>query len=544
MRQLRLIAPIAVVTLIFLSMFGIIGPRDRPRAPAATIDSNSSTIVEHPPVLAAAPMVPKRPQISNSSLRVRGRVYDAATTIAIRGARVYFGSARTPYVDSTSAVLTDDDGKFEMPISEGTADPTVFSVADGYVAGMAPVADPAVPLDVPLDAGTEIEGTVSETSGAGVAGVRVTATVPWNRTAWPRGATLRLSRDSLGAETTSDERGGFKLRGLSRGTSYDLLASKSGWSILPMEYPRVVAPASQVRIQVVPEALVTLRFVDDADGSTLLDAPQLWTFPERGLSPVSGAENKTRGVVSQRYLFSAGDARPRSLKYHTTSMLFERAEGKLDIKPSSAMEVTVRCHRREPAGSVLQLKAVFQNGTPFSGITHLSIGRVEQRNVADAIDLEFVDGILQGGPRIPPGHFELRARTGASASDGYWIPFAGSREIVVNSDGSCVPASLEVSGGRLSMTVRRSDGSVIRGLLVKCLSDTPGLDDGWRALSASDSDAATLWLCPGQNHLVAGLPQVGSVESSFIVGANGEEVPLELTLVPGDGVDLWKSRHR
>ncbi len=545
MRVLRFLLPSSIIIIVALTMLGVIGPGSRrtvPAAPRAEVALSAST---SPAELVGAKSLSIRslaPPTRSTGRSLQGRVLDVSTKEPIAGVRVAIGSVISPYIDAERISLSDVNGRFKLDSSADESGFSMYVMKPGFMPVRLAMAQFVDGLDILLERGASVSGRVVDSGGLPVAGVRVSASRPWNHAGWPTQDAHRMDQESMGSEAVTDALGNFAMSGLTAGATYDVNARLEGWSEVPGSYPRVTAPSDGIELRVLAETVVTFKFVDADDGSVLADAPSLWCFPGAGAMAATDPSKRERGIVRQRYLLSDGNSRAVAIRFRTASMLYEPVSGGIEVRPSESIETTVRCRRVSgSAAKDLRLQARFPNGAAYSG--HISLVLVRERGGSDPLDWEFREGVLASGVKIPAGAYELNSLASVDSSRGYWTPFASGLRVVVHDDGSCEPKVLTISGGRCLLTVRRSDGSVVRGTLVK-FAEQSGRDAGWRVLGDGTKDVESLWLSPGRHMGIVGLPEIGSVEFSVEIDANGADTEKDVTLVPGEGIDLWKSRKR
>jgi protocatechuate 3,4-dioxygenase beta subunit len=203
-----------------------------------------------------------------------GRPVEGAQVALNRSVTMQGGRAGNMVSISTSESVrpqseTDFEGKFGFRgLSSGDYDVTISKagftrhVANGIKAG-----DGATPLEVVLNPGASIAGRLAQPNGQPVTGYSVNA-----RPSSPAGAgSPGLMGARGGAMVPTDPDGGFVLEGLIPGTAYDLAIFGPGEFRGDAKKKSVVAPASDVGIEVAARGRITGRVVDAATGAPITD---------------------------------------------------------------------------------------------------------------------------------------------------------------------------------------------------------------------------------------------------------------------------------
>jgi hypothetical protein len=237
-------------------------------------------------------------------------------------------------------------------------------------------------VDLVLEGGLAIEGTVTDPEGKPVAGVRVTATA---------------QGFSLARAATSDTRGAFRIGGLMDGAYLVSVAPSDLYEAPPPEPANAGGPALAFTLRAggVIEGRVRLPDGSPAGGASI----GLYT-PEGARS--GGAEADPGGAFRVAHLPAVA------------LDLYARGEGsvrKLPVEPVAGEVRAVDVLLRPPA--VLSGRVVDSRGAPLSGavVTAVSQNGVVRRSARTRTDGTFVLGELY------QGRYDVRAtRSGASAA--------------------------------------------------------------------------------------------------------------------------------
>ena len=169
---------------------------------------------------------------------------------------------------------TDFAGKFGFKgLSAGEYDVTVSktgftrSVSNSVKAG-----DGSAPLDVVLSPGASITGRLVQPNGQPVTGYSVSA-----RTSTPTPGSSMILGGRGNNLAPVDPDGGFILDGLTPGTAYDLSIFGVGEFRGDAKKKNVVAPASDIEIEVAARGRITGRVLDAVSGAPLTDFEARYT---------------------------------------------------------------------------------------------------------------------------------------------------------------------------------------------------------------------------------------------------------------------------
>ncbi len=176
---------------------------------------------------------------------------------------------------------TDFEGRFEFKgLSAGEYDVTVSrpgftrSVSNGVKAG-----DGTTPLEITLNPGASIAGRLVQANGQPVTGYSVGARA--SAGSGSGGPGMLGGRSGMNTVQT-DPDGGFLIEGLVPGTAYDLSIFGAGEFRGDAKKKNVVAPASEVEIEVATRGRIAGRVLDAASGAPVTDFEARFTPARAG----------------------------------------------------------------------------------------------------------------------------------------------------------------------------------------------------------------------------------------------------------------------
>ena len=292
--------------------------------------------------------------------RVTGRIMDAETTNPIVGAEVglgRFGGTRSVvlgplqvtngwYGDRVRTTRTDSSGFFEMTAWPGRHD--LVARAPGKASLMRRnLQVPAEGLDlgeVGLHAEFEIRGIVRDRDGVPMADATVRAAGSYTTGALDEPRT-DVGYSGVGGKFDTDDRGRFRIPGLSEHSLVDLLVAAPGFATEQLlEVPPTESAPVEVALE--PEAVIAGRVTFRGHGV----AAWLEVFRERGDTGLSTDEEgrfRTRGLAAGRYNLVAHaqdtqvftNARTGARSVNRLSHGVENARASVDVASGETVEV-------------------------------------------------------------------------------------------------------------------------------------------------------------------------------------------------------------
>jgi hypothetical protein len=248
---------------------------------------------------------------------IRGVVRDASTGAPIRGASVHFSNTvprdgRNPAVRFKSGVDTDADGRFSL--TNLSSDPIDVEVKnDGYSPAKYPNVVPmpdAAELDIRMEKGVHLVGTVTDPAGSPVAG-----------------ATVGIDPDAEGyffTQTTSTTAAGeFEFRNLGPG-AHLLGVLQCGFTLVlravSLDPPTGDAPEPRLDVQLSPELSPVTLHVEDEAGRPYVGV-STWLAVDGVVLPLSDFDRAARRCGQTPMTDAEGNQILRGLPRGTLSSL-------------------------------------------------------------------------------------------------------------------------------------------------------------------------------------------------------------------------------
>lgn len=456
-----------------------------------------------------------------------GRPIDGATVALNRSVTMQGGRGGNMMSINTNQSVrpqteTDFEGKFGFRgLTTGDYDVTVTKtgftrqVSNGVKAG-----DGATPLDVVLNPGAAIAGRLAQPNGQPVTGYSVNA-----RPSSPVGAgSPAVMGIRGGVMIPTDPDGGFVLEGLVPGTAYDLMIFGPGEFRGDPKKKSVVAPASDVEIEVAARGRINGRVVDAATGAPITDFEAAIT-PARGGGMVMmvrgpGDNDRRTPFSSPEGAFAFEDVGPGNWDVTVWAKTYQQARtGGVAVLAGETKAVEVKAARG------LAIRGRVIDSKSGRGVQEAT---VSARDASGPGSMFVFDPFGAGGALTDadgrfeitdqaPGSYQLTARHSL-------FPEGTARIVLDDKDGSVdIPL---VAGGTIGGIVISSQGAPLAGAEVALQNsgDGGGIRFGMEGQGALTDGAGRFRF----EHLAAGRYKVGATLRS-------EGSPLlDVPLGPGD----------
>ena len=399
---------------------------------------------------------------------------------------------------------TDSEGRFEFKgLSAGEYDVTVTrpgftrSVSDGVKAG-----DGAIPLEVTLNPGASIAGWVIQANGQPVTGYSVTA-----RSAASSGGSIMLGGGRMNGMNMAqvDPDGGFIIEGLVPGAAYDLSIFGAG-EFIGDKKKSVVAPASEVEIEVATRGRIAGRVLDAASGAPITDFEARYTRARAGgmrivIRGVPGDGDRRTPFASPDGAFAFEDVPPGNWDVTVWAKTYQEARtGGITVIAGETKNVEVKAAR----GLVIHGRVVDARGG--RGVQDASVSARDGGGGGASI----LDVGGQGGGVLTDaeGRFEIADRApGAYQLTARHPLFSeGTARITLEEKDAAIEIPL-LGGGVIGGVVVSAQGGPLPGAEVALQNSGEGM--GMRALDSQTSLTDGLGRFRFE-HLAAGRYQVGA----------------------------------
>lgn len=395
---------------------------------------------------------------------------------------------------------TDYAGKFGFKgLSAGEYDMTVSR--NGYAITLLSAikaADGGSPLEVVLNPGVSIAGRLVQASGHPVTGYQVAA-----RPSTPGpGAAMMAGRNNTFVPADPD--GGFQIEGLIPGTAYDLSIFGPGEFRGDAKLKNVVAPISDVEIEVATRGRLTGRVVDAATGAPLTEFEATYTPARMGGGMVvmfrgAGETDRRTPFSSSEGAFSFDDVPPGNWDVSVWAKTYRQARTSgIALAAGETKTVEVKASR----GLVIRGRVVdARGGRPVPDAT------VAARDAGGPRGM-FIFGPEAGGVVTDadgrfeiidqaPGVYQLTARH-AQFSEG------SASLTLTEADGAAEIAL--TAGGTIAGVVTSSQGAPLSGAEVALQNNAEGPRFGMEGQSTLTDGAGRFRF----DHLAAGRYKVGA----------------------------------
>lgn len=495
------------------------------------------------------PEPPPTPLPAQPGAGLSGVVLMRGSRTPVPGASVYQVPAGTRSVPREKAVVTDAEGRFELPRIDGTDDLGAFAP------GVRPARvtfDPSVGADeaveILMDAGATIEGVVVRDDGSPVSGASVWAHRPQNREAWPmrddRLPVAGLGGD--GAMARTDRDGRFSLQGLGEGR-FEVRASKPGHAFWQWDDPPLhPAGARGVNLTLAPVFRLAYRVVDSR-GAPITTAHAIIRKSSRGLGMPAdfyrgerssasapeglGADGWTRMTYAR--LEPEISERRRRVVIRVQAPGFRPREHTTFLEPGETrIEVRLERDDRTPIRRVALMAKLADK--PFTGRLGITVFHArDPERLGDTV-VEFREGTARTPLRLPARRYRLRPH--GWGNQGMFWPAGDSVPVRVVDHDEPTPVTLVLRGTPVYLNVVDAEGRRVRGfdLAVTPARGYRGLVRRWDTLGHSAWSRDTtlpgpdLYLPPGPAAVRAEMPGMGSASARVV--AKGDGAPVELRL--------------
>ncbi len=315
--------------------------------------------------------------------RIQGRVTELHTGSPIAGARVSDNWTLEPNV------ITDAEGKFELPVAASADDWELFADAVGYGTCEAMAHGVADDVSIRLVAGLSAIGVVIDASGSPVAGVKVEA----------RSSVLRNGRQCIDwRTTTSDAEGRFHLDSMRRDQVHTFCATKTGFGATLGDFPANESDVQLVdlgRIELYRSGRIGGRVVDESGAPierivvALSGAPEFRIVTSDGAAtgdvPYGWDDVRRSATTDSRGRFSFGDLPPGAFGLSASLKGIARAAGN-EVKLTEA-EQRDDIELKLDLGASIHGVVVNRDGKPVPGTSvtvyaDASLGRQLSYNLA------------------------------------------------------------------------------------------------------------------------------------------------------------------
>lgn len=373
--------------------------------------------------------------------------------------------------------------------------------------------DDAAPLEVVLNPGAAISGRLVQSTGHPVTGYQVAA-----RPSTPApGASMMMGRNNTFSPADPD--GAFQIEGLIPGTAYDLSIFGPGEFRGDAKLKNVVAPISDVEIEVAARGRLTGRAVDAATGLPLTEFEAMYTPARAGGGGMvvmfrgPGDVDRRTPFTSPDGVFAFEDVPPGNWDVTVWAKTYRPARaGGITLAAGETKTIEVKASR----GLVIRGRVVdARGGRPVPDAT------VAARDAGGPRGM-FVFGPEAGGVITDAdGRFEIIDQApGAYQVTARHAQFSeGSASVTLAETDAVVEIPLH-AGGAIAGVVTSSQGSPLSGAEVTLQNSAEGPRFGMDAQSALTDGAGRFRF----DHLAAGRYRVGAAfrtEASPIV-----DVPL------------------
>lgn len=497
---------------------------------------------------------------------VNGMILDAETRTPISGAIVYLSNEAGGVARAEAVARSAESGAFKLPVKgvPGALESAALIVrsheyCDSRVSLTRSGAALQSELLVLLERGATISGAVVDGQGNPISGARVVGYAPGAQYSWPCATDVFLTTlGDCGTEAMSDESGGFRLKGLDPDAPYLLYAEKQGYVPLGKRilHDELSLPGTRdIRLVLLPSFEFSLSTVDDESAQPIPYAGLV--IDPRGRVRVrlrhpaindDAPENSGRPLSpAGRFpvcLYAAdGFARPDhvDVDFAAFALGYKSQRGPIRVKWGDTGEVLIRLKRLARGTPVpVRFRAHYAEGAPFSGFMRMFINRdgdeSDYRGPGMVVAL-FERGRSQSALPLLPGTYYLNLRS-AGPMGSWWHPARRWFQFTVpeRCDGDW-PASFQVEGGLLELSVLDPQGNAVRGYSLHIKYDD-GVGRGpvraWDkcagARAEEDAPAASVCVSPVSGVARAWLEGVGMGEARFPELRNGRRERLKIVL--------------
>jgi hypothetical protein len=495
---------------------------------------------------------PGESALGGESVMITGRV-EAPTPEGlkpVRGAFVYATVPGESRVDVSAAVRTEEGGEFKLSY-EWQRGLVIRSVASGWAPAQVPAPAASGIVDLRLERGVRISGSVQNARGEPLAGVDVWCLPSGERAVgFPGVSYLPGAGQPRGAHCVSDDRGLWVLAGLAA-ESYLIKASRSGMTFRPKRPLLVTAPGEDVVVRLHDSYLAHVRLMDGETGT-----PVAVTHFDYEVS--AGLE---KGVVPSRR-WAAGDflrsqteftleiaasgaerATEPSITLELAVFGYQRKRVRIPLVAGADVSKTIELMPTDRPRTLLQVRAVYPDGRGYDGPLALQLGVQGER--PGVFFVGFSNGRLDRPLHVPAGRYVMGVSGRGATATAQWVPASRPQQVDLVARPEAFTVHFEVVGNPLRLEVLTASGQVVDTYDVRLEVD--GVPKPWlrnvRRL-APTGDPQILMVGRGDVRIRVNHCRYGYGEAQLRAPGDGAPLRATVRLDPKRAIDLDATRDR